>query len=265
MQVVSVGSRSPFVADEGGETPRFIVFFCGRRLALPRRAGNRRLRTLERVLELLHGRDPHIESGAGALNCSLFEEAMNLLAPLRLEQGGVGCRDHGREAEVLGMVRHDQEIQRTCQLGRQAGVRRDLFAAGKAIGLLRSDYGSDQAGVGGIGRVQVRVAEEHPVREVLGRIGRIGHLSVGRWDLSVRGRRSIRRLGGGRRSSGPGGRLGVLGPGAASQRRRHDKKGRCNDSYLAHVYPFIGMKTPAHSFSRRASRHRQTTSFRTER
>ena len=67
------------------------------------------------------------------------------------------------------------------QLGRLARGRRDLLALGEAIGIARRQPRSEGARIERERRVQMRVAEERPGREVAARIGRIGPL--GREEL----------------------------------------------------------------------------------
>ncbi len=71
------------------------------------------------------------------------------------------------------MVRDHQEVERPRQPRRDAGARRDRLAAREPVGLVGAQGIADHAGIGRIGRMQVRVAEKHPVREVLLRIGRV--------------------------------------------------------------------------------------------
>ena len=69
------------------------------------------------------------------------------------------------------MVCDDEPIERPIQTGGQAGTRGDGVAAREPIGVLRPERVADHAGVGGVRRVQVRIAEVDPVGEVLLRVG----------------------------------------------------------------------------------------------
>ena len=78
------------------------------------------------------------------------------------------------------MVGYDQKIQRSIQLDPQPVIGLDFLAAREAIGLIGPDDGTDQARIGGEGCVQVGVAEEHLVGEILIGVGRIIHSPVSR-------------------------------------------------------------------------------------
>ena len=174
-RLLPVGRRRPFVADERGETTRLVVFFrCGGD-ALPRRARHRH--PLERILASDHRRTPSVVRLAALAG---LDQVVHLAAELGLEQIRVRFGDHGREAEVFGVVRDDEEVERPTEPRGQAGAGFHRLAARKAIRLLRPESVADHAGIGRITGVQVRIAEEHPVREVLLRIGRILDFLVGR-------------------------------------------------------------------------------------
>jgi hypothetical protein len=76
------------------------------------------------------------------------------------------------------MVGDHSKIQRTGNADGLAGVRHDLLALGIAIGIPRAEDCPEGAGVKRQGRVQVRFAEQRPVREISPSIGRIGWLLV---------------------------------------------------------------------------------------
>ncbi len=176
VQVVAVGHRGPLEADEGREPARLVVLLrCG---GDSRPGGSaQRIVALERIVQRVHAGDPFVV-GIGAL--AGLDQVVHLLAPSGLQQFRVGGGDLRGQAQVLGMVGDHQEVQRALQPGRQAGARGHLFAAREAIRLFRAQAVADHAGVGGVRGVQVRVAEVHPVRKVLGRVWRIGDLLVRR-------------------------------------------------------------------------------------
>ena len=65
------------------------------------------------------------------------------VAALRVGQHlGLAGEQVGEEPHVVGMVRHDQEIERPRQLGRLAGGRDDLLPARKAIGIAPASDGA---------------------------------------------------------------------------------------------------------------------------
>ena len=180
VQVVAVRPRGPLEADDGGEAPGLVVFLGGRRDPLPRRLGHGLFLAFERVFQLLHGGDPHVEGGSLPFDGAGLGQVVYLLAPFRLEQCGIGFRDHRREAQVLGVVGNHQKIERSRQLDGQAAVRLDLFAASKPISVLGPDDGAGHAGIGGVRGMQVRVAEVHAVGKRLRRVRRVGDLLVRR-------------------------------------------------------------------------------------
>ena len=86
---------------------------------------------------------------------------------------GVGhqCRSRfgrgQRQAQALGMVGHDQKIQRAADAGAHAAARHNLLAAGKTVGICGPQSGSDQPGIAGQHGVQVGVTPEHMTGRVL--------------------------------------------------------------------------------------------------
>jgi len=64
------------------------------------------------------------------------------------------------------VIRDNKKIQGPHQLGLHAVVSRYLLAACEAIGVCRSEIEvAHHARIGRVGRVQVGVAPEHPLRE----------------------------------------------------------------------------------------------------
>lgn len=64
------------------------------------------------------------------------------------------------------MVRDDEEIERTRQLGREPGRGGDHIAARELVGLARAERRPRHAGIEREGRVEVRVAEQRTGGEV---------------------------------------------------------------------------------------------------
>jgi len=89
------------------------------------------------------------------------------------EQLGIGLLDHGGEAEVLGVVGDDQEVQGTDQAGPHAARGDDHLPLGEAERLVGTQPVADHAGVGGVGRVEVGISPEDAVRVGLVEIGRV--------------------------------------------------------------------------------------------
>jgi hypothetical protein len=98
---------------------------------------------------------------------------MHFASELRLQQVRVRLGDHRREAEIFGMIRHNEEIQRSLQARPNARARSDLLAAGEPIGLFRSQPATQHPRVSRIRRVQVCVAEIHAVGIALVQVGRV--------------------------------------------------------------------------------------------
>ena len=166
--------------------PGSLYFSAAAVSPLPRRPGHGFFLAFERVFQLLHGGYPHVEGCSLSFDGAGLGQVVDLLAPFRLEQCGIGFRDHRREAEVFGVVGDDQEIERSRQLDGQAAVRLHLFAACEPIGLLGPDDGASHAGVRRVRRVQVGVAEVDAVRERLRRVRRVVHLPRGRSGAVLR-------------------------------------------------------------------------------
>ena len=92
-----------------------------------------------------------------------LDQIVHPASELRLQQIGIRLGDHRRQAEILGMIGDDQEVQRPLQARADARARRDLLAAGEPIGLVRPQPATHHSGIGRVGRVEVRVAEIHAI------------------------------------------------------------------------------------------------------
>jgi hypothetical protein len=71
------------------------------------------------------------------------------------------------------MVGDHQEVERPLQPRWKSGRRLDFLALGEAVGGVEIDCTPDHPGIGGVGGVQVGVAEEDLVGEFLTGVGRI--------------------------------------------------------------------------------------------
>jgi hypothetical protein len=105
----------------------------------------------------------------------------NLAAEIGLEQLLVAIRDGDRQAEVLGVVGHHQEVERSAQARLQSGGRGHRLALGEAVGVVGRDLRTDETGIGRVRRVQMGVAEQDLVRKVLPGQGRVAR-RCRRWD-----------------------------------------------------------------------------------
>jgi hypothetical protein len=78
------------------------------------------------------------------------------------------------QPHVFGVIRDDQEVERTDQLGLHTVVCCHLLTARHTIGIVWTEIEVLQhPGVGGVGCVQVSIAPEHALRGTLVHVGRI--------------------------------------------------------------------------------------------
>jgi hypothetical protein len=92
------------------------------------------------------------------------------------QQGGLARQQLREEAHVVGMVGHDQKVERSGQLHLLAAGRRDLLAAGQTIGVGWVQTRAEGARVERDRSVEVRIAEERARGEVAARVRRVGRL-----------------------------------------------------------------------------------------
>ena len=85
-------------------------------------------------------------------------QIMDPASELRLQQIRIGLGDHRRQAEVLGVIGYNQEIQRALQARADARARSDFLAACESISLLRTKPATQHARISRVGGVQMRVA-----------------------------------------------------------------------------------------------------------
>ena len=193
MQVVTTRVRGPLVADECGEAPRGVGLLCRvDRLspcgAIRGRAGQR----LQRLWKLaLRERDNDLDRRVGAL------AVLNHVVPTAAGRVGQHLRfareELWEEAHVVGMIGDHQEVQRTRQPCQLPARRHDLLTPGEPISLPRTKPCTEGARVHRVRRMQVRVPEQRPGREVAPRIGRVRALrkllrhlgGVGRADIAA--------------------------------------------------------------------------------
>ena len=171
VQIVAIDGRGPFVTVEHGESARIVVF--GGRVddPIPDRALDLGVVVLGfPAPEVGHHPDRDRPGGIAAL----LHGFVPLLALVGREQSGIGLAEEIGDPEVLGVVREHQEVQRADQLGTLAAVGTDLFTPCETDGSFQWERVPDQAAVDGQRRVEVGIAEEHPLREVLIDVGAVG-------------------------------------------------------------------------------------------
>jgi hypothetical protein len=106
--------------------------------------------------------------------------------PLDSTSACAGGTAAGVSAHTVGVIGHDQEIQRTGQLDRLPTRGGDLGALGEHVGVARRQARAERTGVHRERRVQVRVAEVRAGRERPAHVRRVGRLR--RTRLGGRGR-----------------------------------------------------------------------------
>ena len=114
VEIVSVGGGRPLKANERSELAGLVVFFGGGGDALPHGAHDG-IVTLQRILALDHGFTPRVIR-VPAL--TTLYKVMDPASELRLQQIRIGLGDHRGQAEILGVVGYNQEIQRALQTRR---------------------------------------------------------------------------------------------------------------------------------------------------
>ena len=76
------------------------------------------------------------------------------------------------------MVEDDEKIERARQPRRDADTRGHRLAAGETLGILWPSDVADHARIGGIGRMEMGVAQEHPVGTPYSGEGKYSVLSI---------------------------------------------------------------------------------------
>ena len=169
MKVVAVRRRRVLVADERGEMPRIVVAL--RVLDDLRPDG-----LLERLavdhVDVLEQRLPELGEHDGRV---LRETLRPARARLGRQQQRVPTGESREHAEILGVVAHDEEVERTSQLNLHAVVRGQHRAPCEAVGIVRRELlVAEEVRVRRQRRVQVCVAPVDLTRELLRGIGRVG-------------------------------------------------------------------------------------------
>ncbi len=133
VEIVAGDHTGPFIADQRGEVARLVVAVGQRGDVCPYGAAQL-FRHLRQRAFAAHGFD---ESCAQAHLADHFDE----LAPAPPRRGAGNTRiervDAGEQAEVLRMVGHGEEIERTAQARFHAIIGGDGLAHGETIGLFR--------------------------------------------------------------------------------------------------------------------------------
>ena len=124
VEIVSVGRGRPLEANERRELSGLVVFLGGGGDALPHGPGDG-IVILQRILPLEHDFAPRVIR-LPAL--TTLYQIMDPPSELRLEQIRIGLGDHRSQAEILGVIGDNQEIQRALQTCADARARSDLFA-----------------------------------------------------------------------------------------------------------------------------------------
>ena len=164
VHVRAVDQRGPLVADESRELARIVGFLRGLDDAKPGRGVARR----PGVVHDLLGEFPLREGGDDVHRRGAFLTRVHHVVPLlsrRIGQElGLACLQIRDQSHLIGVVRHDQKIERARQLRLLTGRAGDFLALGEAIRIRWHQRGTGGAGVHRQGRVQVCVTEEHPCR-----------------------------------------------------------------------------------------------------
>jgi hypothetical protein len=168
VEVVAAGGRRPLVADESGEVAR-IVGVLGRldRLVPGRSVGRGTGTRLECRREGPLGEagddlDRHLYAILAAPPDHLVPAL-----PRRVRQEvGVTLIKAREETHVVGVVGHDDEVERPRELHGKPGGRDHLFATSEAVRILREEPRPEGARVHRHRRMDVGVPPEHLRREV---------------------------------------------------------------------------------------------------
>jgi len=140
------GDRCPFETDEGGEPSGFVVVLGSGDFTRPDRA--RHFRVVDRIFACGYGvSKPRLKC---LTRVAGFHQVVDHAAPLALQKLWVRLGDKGGQPQVLGVIRHHQEVERPDQTGSQSMGRQDFLAPGEAVSLFRAERVTEHACVGGI-------------------------------------------------------------------------------------------------------------------
>src|SRR6185436_13332377 len=175
MKVVAARVRGPFEPDERREVTRIVELLRRVNSILPGGPICARPRKWEPLRHFsLPETDDDIHRRLGALT------RLDLVIPLPALRCGqqllIAAHQLREEPKTVGVIRHDEEVERPGQLGRLAVRGSDLLAPRETIGLPWSKSATEGARVHRKRSVQVRVAEEWPCRKISARVRRVWRL-----------------------------------------------------------------------------------------
>src|SRR5712671_1183815 len=169
MKIVAASVRGPLIADEGGETARFIGFFRRLDRFAPGATIGRRPRRGESLRHL-----PLAEAGddinGGLRTLSRTDLVVPLPALRRRQQAGIAADQLREKAHAVRMIRYHHEIQRARKFGTLSAGSDNFLALGKTIRVLWAEPSAERARVHRERGVGVRIAEVRPCREIAPRI-----------------------------------------------------------------------------------------------
>ena len=184
VQIVPTAS-GVLVTDDGGESPG-LVEPIGQGRVLPPGIPHRRRIVDRGDLLAERGDDLHrrAESQIGIASVQLVVPAPTDLGP---EDRRIAIPELRHQAVHLRVIRDDDEVERSRQLGLEPVGRGDLLAPSEAEGIFLP-HGVHRARVDGDGGVEMCLAEVHFGRELssdVGREGRLGSHNVARLGTHV--------------------------------------------------------------------------------
>src|SRR5882757_9420615 len=172
MKIVAASVRGPLIADEGGETARFIGFFRRLDRFAPGATIGRRPRRGESL-----GHLPLAKAGddikGGLRTLSRIDLVVPLPALRRRQQAGIAADQLREKAHPVRMIGYHHEVQGTRKLGALSAGGDDFLALAKAIGVLWTEPGAERTRVQRESGVCMRVAEIRPCREIAPCVWRI--------------------------------------------------------------------------------------------
>ena len=176
VEVVAPGVRRPLVADERGEAAGLVRLLGCRDNLVPGGAVGARARYGEdRRTNLIRPEGPDdLQRGGGRL----FAAAPHHVVPapaIRVGQDLGFSGDQPREeAHAIGMVGHDEEVERAREAHGLPRRGNHLLPLGEAVGVARRQARPESAGIHRKGGMEVGVAPIHVGGEAPLRIGRVG-------------------------------------------------------------------------------------------